>query len=442
MFFFQTLDTRHHFPAQFEIMHIKHTLSILFLLISVVISGCAGNYHTFADYPGFKEYYQDRCETPPPPTSEKDRELLEKFRPRFILPPGGSYPIDFYRDYLPYTVMRSWPEKKVIAVDVNRGLLLKHRVNRGAYLDFDTRQYRSDGMDFRWGEGSLSPAAERVPVVYGRVYRERVSFPDREGKAEDHDLTFLKYNVLFATSGLPEELSAWSSFLLSLGGFDREDWHALDNFVAAHVVLDENEGLIGVILAQHNHHRTYLIGRDIPNPVDGSLAFDVALRSNEIYPASESTEPVRHRVIRWSLYLDYLLSGENGPTLKGTDVTMGKNAGGGEFDYDLKIISPCDPLYTSEMLLGPPRPFLGIYLGRDGPPGSDYYNTPKLLPMGNMLKFAYLHDGDPEDIAIVREAIDRKNDKVDIERIMEHGGRRFLEDWKSLNAENTEINKN
>ena len=204
----------------------------------------------------------------------------------------------------------------------------------------------------------------------------------------------------------------------------------LDNFVAAHVVLDEAEAPIAIILAQHNHHRAFMIGKDIPNPPDGRAAFDVALRSNEIYPASDSPDAVNHRVIRWSLYLDYLLSGENGPALKGADVTWGKNAGGGEFDYDLKIISPCDPLYTSEMLLGQPRPFLGMHLGRDGPPGSDYYNTPKLLPMGNMLKFTYLKDGDPEDIALVRKAIDRKNDRVDVEMIMEHGGRRFLEDWQ------------
>ena len=99
----------------------------------------------------------------------------------------------------------------------------------------------------------------------------------------------------------------------------------------------------------------------------------------------------------------------------------------------LKTLSPCDPLYTSEMLLGQPRPFLGIYLGRDGPPGSDYYNMPKLLPMGNMLKFAYLKDGDPQDIALVRKAIDRKIERMNVEMIMEHGGRRFLEDWREVN---------
>ena len=48
---------------------------------------------------------------------------------------------------------------------------------------------------------------------------------------------------------------------------------------------------------------------------------------------------------------------------------------------------------------------------------------------------AYLHDGDAEDIALVRGAIDPKNDKVEIERIMEHGGRRFLEDWIRMTTE-------
>jgi len=408
---------------------------LLFLLLLLGNAECAGKYHTFADHPGFKQYYQDRCKTPQPPPAEKDLELLQRFRPRFILPPGGSYPIDFYRDYLPYTVMRSWPGEKVVALTVNRGLLLKHRLDHGVYLHFDTSRYRSDGMDRTWSEDEPVPGPGRVPVVYGRIYRDEVSFPIGDGGVEKHDLTFLKYNTLFATSGLPADLSFWSRFLLGLTGFDREDWHALDNFVAAHIVLDEKEDPIAVVLAQHNHHRTYMIGKDIPRKADGRFAFDIALRSNEIYPASDASAPVNHRVIRWNLYLDYLLSGENGPFLKGSDVTWGRNAGGGGFDYELRALSPCDPLYTSEMLLGQPRPFLEMYLGRDGPPGSDYYNVPELLPMGNMLKFAYLHDGDPEDIALVRDAIDRRAKKVDLGKIMEHGGRRFLEDWKEIQGE-------
>ncbi|MGD8353188.1 MAG: hypothetical protein PVJ01_03405, partial [Pseudomonadota bacterium] len=103
-----------------------------------------------------------------------------------------------------------------------------------------------------------------------------------------------------------------------------------------------------------------------------------------------------------------------------------------EFDYELLTISPCDPFYTSEMILGPPRPFFGIYLGRDGPPGSDYFNRPELLPMGNMLKFAYLRDGDLEDIETVRKAIDIRAKKIDTGMIMKYGGRKFLKELKEI----------
>jgi hypothetical protein len=84
------------------------------------------------------------------------------------------------------------------------------------------------------------------------------------------------------------------------------------------------------------------------------------------------------------------------------------------------------------MILGPPRPFFGIYLGRDGPPGSDYFNRPELLPMGNMLKFAYLRDGDLEDIETVRKAIDIRAKKIDTGMIMKYGGRKFLKELKEI----------
>jgi len=403
------------------------------VIISLINLSCTGKYHTFADRPGFDEYYRDRCRIPPPPVTEKDRLLLEKYRPRFVLPPGGSYPLDFYRDYLPHTELRSWPDGEVLSKAVTRNLLLEHRTDHHAYLRFDVKGYRAAGLDVRWERGAPPPGPEREPVVYGRVYRERVSFPDGNGGKEEFNLTFLKYNLVFATSGLPEKLPLVPKILLSLGGVDREDWHVLDNFVAAHVVLDAREKPIAVILAQHNDHRTYLLGPDIPFTTDGRPVFDIALRSNEVYPDSRSPQPALHRVIRWSLYLDYLLSGENPPLFKGWDMTFGLNAGGGEFHYKLKILPPCDPLYTSEMLLGQPRPFFGLNLGRDGPPGMDYYSTPELLPMGNLLKFGYLHDGDPNDIAVVRRAIDWKAKTINIKRILQYGGRSFLEDWKELN---------
>ena len=80
------------------------------------------------------------------------------------------------------------------------------------------------------------------------------------------------------------------------------------------------------------------------------------------------------------------------------------------------------------MMLGEPRPFFGRNIGRDGPPGADYYEIPSLLPLGNLLKFSYLHDGDPDDIAMASHAIDRNRKEIDIPKILEYGGARFYYD--------------
>ena len=398
--------------------------SFVFLVL-LAAGGCRqpDTYNSFADYPGFAEYYADSCsareDDKPPPGG--DVELLAQYQPRFFLPPGSAPPVDFYRDYLPCTTMRLYPDGVLIGGEVTRELLLSRRRDRRAYLDLD--------------EECVSGKRGGLPALYGRVYRERVSFPDGGGGEETFTLTFLKYNIVSAVSGLAAELPRLHRLLLLFPGLDAESWHELDNFAAVHIVLDEKLEPLAVVIAQHNHHRTYLISRDVALPADGRLAFDVAKRSNEIYLSSDAAFSQRHRVVQWSLQLEYLLSGREKPFFSAWDVTWGPRAGGREGTFDLKVLSPCDPLYISEMLLGEPRPFFGKYIGRDGPPGSDYYNVPALLPLGRMLKFGYLHDGDPSDIALVEEAVDRKGKKIDITKILAYGGRRFLVDWQSLPPE-------
>jgi hypothetical protein len=83
-------------------------------------------------------------------------------------------------------------------------------------------------------------------------------------------------------------------------------------------------------------------------------------------------------------------------------------------------------------MLGEPRPFLWWYIGRDGPPGADYYEIPPLLPLGNLMKFSYLHDGDPDDIAMVERSIDVKKKKIDVPQIMKYGGARFYRDLTAV----------
>jgi hypothetical protein len=136
---------------------------------------------------------------------------------------------------------------------------------------------------------------------------------DGEGAVINRRLTFLKYNVVFARSGLPAGLPWSYEQTLRLMRLDPDDWHQLDNFCAVHIVLDEHDSPIAVLLAQHNHHRTYLIGRDLPLPADERLVFAAAQRSNELYPNREEGTPQRHRTIPWAGYLEYLLSGKQRP---------------------------------------------------------------------------------------------------------------------------------
>ncbi len=413
---------------------VKKGLIIIMSVVILSVAGCVSkktSYRTFADYPGFKEYYSDRCSKskPVPPIGEDDKSLLRKYRPRLILPPGGRYPIDFYRDYLPFTVMRRYPEKTIVAEHVTPDMLKANQGNTWVYLDLQLDRFRAAGLGRQLHLTEQQDSdQEESPAVYGRVYRETVTFPKGDGDLIPRDLIFLKYSTVFATSGLTANLPRGFESLLRVMGLDLEDWHELDNFGAIYVVLDEKEIPIAAMLAQHNHHRTYLVGKDISLPIDARMAFDIALRSNEIYPASYHTGPAKHRAVRRTLYMKYLLSGEDPPLFRGYDITYGVRAGGKEISYDLAFLSPCDPFYTARMMLGEPRPFLGRNIGRNGPPGADYYAIPPLLPLGNLLKFSYLRDGDPDDIAMIDRAIDLEKRKIDVVKIMEHGGRRFYHD--------------
>ena len=419
----------------FKLIPLKTALFVSMMSSALILSGCLGeraHHRSFADYPGFKEYYGQRCLAgeDDPPVTPGDQKLLEQYRPRLILSPGGRYPIDFYKDYLPYTVLRRYSDKEIEAEAVTPELLKAVQADPRYYLDFQFDRFQKAGRDWRYREGAESDGSlESESSVYGRVYRERVDFQPSTRNGPSRNLIFLKYNIVFAISGLAKKLPMGYETFLRLAGLDLEDWHALDNFVAIHMVLDDQEQPVAVILAQHNHHRTYLLGKDLPLPSDGRQSFDIALRSNEVYPASSNSKPVEHRVIRWSMYLRYLLSGEDPPFARGTDMTYGLGSGGKEISYNLIFLSPCDPFYTTKILLGEPRPFWGRYIGRDGPPGSDYYAVPALLPMGNLLKFSYLHDGDPEDIRLVEEAIDLKKKTIDIEKIISYGGMRLSLDW-------------
>ena len=319
------------------------------------------------------------------------------------------------RDYLPQTRLNDLVTGEVLAAPPGREELVAFRHVRTVALDL------------------ISMPPETAPTVYGRVRREPVPFPTGDGE-QRVELTFLTYSVPFARSGLPAGLGRLQRIGVTLAEWllrwDREDWHELDVYVAYTLVLGPNQRPLAVMLAQHNHHRTYLIGQDLAWPENDRLRLDVAVSSNELYLSSNHPEPVRHRTIPFPNELDFLLSGENRPLTNGYDVTHGPNAGGGEVSYALGFLAPSDPFYTFQGRLGAYRPFLGFYVGRSGSPGADYYTLPRMLPYGNTLKFAYLQDGDAQDIAAVREHIEGWD--MDLDALIDYGGRTLWADWQAL----------
>lgn len=423
------------------ILKIRSHKFALFLFLSFpfffFFYGCSAQkseYSTFADYPGFSEYYGKRCSDISTSTiiSDTDKTLIRRFSPRFILPPENYFPVDFYREYLPFTVLLQHPENNVVSDAVTPELLRRYQHNRQFYLDFQQNRFRMAGLDRRVAEGGQKPGVQkRNAVVYARIYTEQVSFPCSSGGDCARNLTFLKYNIVFPVSGLPARLPFGYESLLRIIGLDPDDWHELDNFVAVHIVLDEKDNPVAVLLNQHEYSRTYVIGKDIPLPPDKRVAFDIAIRSNEAYPASGAENPVEHRVIKDIFHLPYLLSGEDPPLVRGHDITRGINAGGKEVVYTLLFLSPCDPLYTASIVLGELRPFLGNSIGRDGPNGADYYTIPQLLPLGKLLQFSYL-TGEQEDIRVVKRAINRENKTIDTYQIVEYGGIKLFHDLKKM----------
>ena len=79
---------------------------------------------------------------------------------------------------------------------------------------------------------------------------------------------FLKYNFVFPISGLPAKPGLIKTALARLAG-DPERWHELDIHGAVTVALAQRKDgeykPVALILAQHNHFRTYLYGAE-PQP--------------------------------------------------------------------------------------------------------------------------------------------------------------------------------
>lgn len=398
---------------------------VLFLLAS---SSRSHKFDTFADYPGFNSYFPPVCSETP--ATEYDLELLQRFKPRVVIAPQGQIPVDFYQAYLPFTVLKNFSQSAPINKAVSPQLLKTVQYAPGYYLDLNWQRLRQEHI---WQKITQQVENNTFhPTLYGRIYHVPITAVMSAGKKIQRQFKFLKYTSVFMVSGLPAKLPWGTETLLKVLGLNPLNWHELDHYTAIHVVLNERDQPIALLLAQHNYHRAYLIGKQIPKPVANRVTVDVAERSNELYPASSSPQPVSHRTASWSRYMKYILSGQDAPFFHGEDITHGIHAGGKEINYELKYLPHCDPFYRAKIMLGEFRPLFGFYVGRDGPPGADYYTMPALLALDKLLFFSYLHENNPEDLKMLDAAWQKGQDHLDEATLIQYGAEKFFRDLSAI----------
>ena len=351
------------------------------------------------------------------PPRDDEKRLLQKHRPHVFVGPGGLLPIDFYDFYLPQTVLRDRSNDDVIVIKGPSRKYLK-------MVERDARYY----LDYTGPDLPCKDCTDYKGTAYARVYYETVRFRTGEGIKEE-DVTILKYSFAFPQSGLPSRLGLLRGTLARLAG-NPDRWHELDIHGAIHIVLNKDRRPMVLLLAQHNHFRSYVFGKDIKANETGRTPVCFAVRSNEPYPCHDGTESKRHRAVGNPAYAAFLVDGRSRPAFSGYDETFSAASGGTEVDYDLKFLPRLDPLYVSWIPLGDRMKVLGVEtFYRRGPPGMDFNTHPELRKYSDIMQFWYLRDGSTKDGDVMDESFESFME-VDFERVLLHGGGRLFEDLR------------
>ena len=326
----------------------------------------------FSQRPGFAEYFA--ANPPADAAGPADRALARRHAPRFHLPAGHEGPIDFYRDYIAHGYLITGDGVRIdgpTAGDLNR--------------------YRDDvRAEFTHVPGGVEPR----PVVYAAVERTGLWAPG-EADRPAGEFTVLTYHLVFRVSGLPAGLSPVAAVPLRLVA-DLDDWHQLDHYTAAFVVLAADGRPVALTLQQHNYLRTYLVGESVEPGPDGRFEVDVAIRSNELYPH------VRGRTARRAVrFMDhdaraFMMGFGTRPMMSADDITDPDRT----VDYELAFLPGSDAFYSFQGFLGERRSLPG----RDGPPGARYNTLPELKPLPAQVLGGYWREGNEGDWARYRNS--------------------------------------
>ena len=372
-------------PRWWWYTHVKSARQVFLLLLGLALVSCTQPATNFSQFPGFATYFATHPARHVPPTPDEQR-LLERHRPRFFLPPQHAGLIDFYSDYIASGTLYG-ADGTLLADQVTPGALNVYKTEPRVYFVH-------------------RPAPPRLtqPVVYARIERDVVDL----AQFGQREFVFLTYNAVFRHSGLPASITGWRAMVLAAFA-SLDDWHQLDHYTAATVVLDETFHPVALVLQQHNYTHTYVFGRDLVLPADGHVLIDVAIRSNELYPH------VSHRATRRAVRflspaaMRYLLGFGARPAMAADDVTDGQN----EAAYTLGFLPPDDAFYTFQGFLGERRRLPG----RAGPPGADYNISPTLKPWGIQVLVGFFREGDREELGRLEATYARTGNPLDFVRV-------------------------
>ncbi|MGI9371256.1 MAG: hypothetical protein ACR2OJ_02075 [Hyphomicrobiales bacterium] len=349
-------------------------MQVLFIFFVIIFSALAGaaRAENFSQYEGFKTWYSDNPPTDTLPNAQ-DQALLKKHKPRFYLPPDHDGLISFYGDYIAGGRLLNG-EGKEISRPITQEKLNTHKLDPEAQF-----------IPARTGEAS------KTPTVFGRIDRVTTQW-----SGLDFKLTFLTYHAVFSRSGLPGGLLGWQKIALGLVG-DLKDWHQLDHYTAATLILDHEDNPLALMLQQHNYLRTYVLGELIDLPQDGRPEVDVSVSSNELFP--HRTGRVNRRAVSFPTptHMRYLLAAGGRPLNVADDITHPVR----EQDYALAFIAPSDAFYTFQGYLGEKR----LLPGRTASPGADYNTLPDLKPWDMQMLSGYWRDKNAGDSARLEKAL-------------------------------------
>ena len=308
------------------------------------------------------------------PVPEELQQLAIRHMPRIWVHPDSWQPIAFDQ-YL--------AQSRLVRHSDGRILLEAPRPEDIAAMSFEAQC------------GSFLEAAEILPAKPAPLYIQ--VFTDRSPIKPEERWIYIKYNPVFDWSGLASEISRLARLGSRLAGGDRRRWHRLDVHTAAILAFDGSRQLRLLTLAQHNHQHTYIPWKDFPGDKPPMLA--AAFRSNELYLDRGAAKPVQHRVVPFFNDVSYLIDPNKKPWLWALDLVYGRNAGGKEIEFAPVFLQPEHPLADFAGFLAPPRKMLGIYIGRDGPPGYNYYAPPNYFKLPDFMAMGYWQAGNQELLA-------------------------------------------